>query len=147
MSQAITMPLLGHHTALKFSGKPRELRHFFDKLELLKDNCTLTKRPDNEGLKKWARRYIDIDMADLWVGLPGYNATKNVTWTNYKKEITKLYPGADLERRYEVSDLDKVIGATVRQGIRNRQDWGDYFREYKVISSYLKGKIGLENKK
>jgi hypothetical protein len=66
------MPARSHSTAPKFDPtKPRELRRFFDKLELLFAACNVT---DSDLMKKHACIYVDIDSAELWESLP-QNAT------------------------------------------------------------------------
>jgi hypothetical protein len=115
-----TMPARGHSTAPKFDPtKPRELRRFFDELELLFAACKVT---DSDVMKKHACIYVDIDSAELWESLP--QQATGVSFGEFRKAIHKLYPGSEDDRKWTISDMDKVVGEQLRIGIFDANDLG-----------------------
>jgi hypothetical protein len=103
------MPAHGHSTAPKFDlTKPRELRQFFDELELLFGVCNMT---DSDLRKKHACIYVDIDSAELWESLPQH--TTGISFGEFRKAIHKLYPGSEDDRKWTISDMDsQTIGTS-----------------------------------
>jgi hypothetical protein len=88
-----TMPARNHSTAPKFrSDQPRELRRYFDELGHLFGNCQINSDEDK---KKYAVRYLEIDLADLWETLPQYQAP--YSYDDFVQAIFILYPGASEE--------------------------------------------------
>jgi hypothetical protein len=131
------MPARGHTTAPKFEGNnPRELQRYFDELDYLFATCTITGEVDR---KKYAVRYLDIDTEDVWKQLPEYSSVFS-TYNGFKAAVLKLYPGADGDRKWTLTDLDTLIGEWTRIGFRNKEDLGDYHRKFLVISGFLKSK-------
>jgi hypothetical protein len=127
------MPAHGHSTAPKFDPtKPCELRWFFDELELLFAACNMT---DLDLMKKHACIYVDIDSAELWESLP-QNAT-GVSFGEFRKAIHKLYPGSEDDRKWTISDMDKVVGEQLHIGIFDANDLGMYYRSFFNITHFL----------
>ena len=130
------MPARGHSTAPKFDPtKPRELRRFFDELELLFTACAVT---DSDLMKKHACIYVDIDSAELWESLAQY--ATGVSFGEFRKAIHKLYPGSEDDRKWAISDMDKVVGEQLRIGIFDANDLGMYYRSFYNITQFLRTK-------
>src|SRR5262245_33965796 len=130
-----SMPFRGHASAPRFEGNnPRKLQCYFEALEFLFTTCAVI---DNDLMKKYTVRYVDIDTEDGWKQLPEFT-TGN--YTQFKAAIFKLYPGADGERKWTISDLDHLTGEWSRVGFRNKEELGNYHRKFLVISGFLKSK-------
>jgi hypothetical protein len=126
------MPARGHTTAPKFSpDQPRELRYYFNELEHLFDAASVT---DEAQKKKFAIRYLDFQVADLWEGIPEFGTGD---YEAFKKAILKLYPGSEEERKWTMADLDKLIGEQLRLGIFSVADFGAYHRSFVQITTFL----------
>jgi Aspartyl protease len=130
------MPYRGSNKAPSFDQKrPRELPRYFEDLDQHFSDCQIT---DDDEMKTYAKRYVDIESEEVWARLPE-NATAH-SYENFKKAVLKLYPGADDERRWSVTDMDNLVAERARQGIFNQQELGDYHRQFFAISEYLKAK-------
>src|SRR5262245_8745219 len=88
-------------------------------------------------MKKYTVRYVDIDTEDGWKQLAEFT---NGTYTQFKVAIFKLYPGADGECKWNISDLDHLTGEWSRIGFRNKEELGNYHCKFLVISGFLKSK-------
>jgi hypothetical protein len=127
------MPPRGHSTAPRFDpSKPRELRRYFDELDLLFGSCQIADNPEK---KKFACHYVDIDTSDLWKSIPQHAAAS--TFQEFVTAVIKLYPGADDDRRWTQIDLDALVGEQLRLGIRTMTDLGNYYRSFFTITQYL----------
>jgi hypothetical protein len=128
-----SMPTRGHTTAPKFSpDQPRELRRYFEELEVLFGSCSITAEPE---MKKHACRYLDIDTSDFWQSIPEYGPATN--YANWKVAIYKLYPGSDDQRRWTMTDMDKLVGERTRLGIQSVDELASYYRSFHTITSHL----------
>jgi hypothetical protein len=56
-----------------------------------------------------------------------------------------LYPGADDERKYTESDLERLIETQRRYGIESRAKLGHYYWEFCCISKFLIDKWHLSD--
>lgn len=101
----VPMPAKGHSTALKFSAdQPRELCQYFEELDDIFAGAAIT---DGQTKKLQACRYLDFESADLWQNIPSFAAGN--TYDNWKEELYKLYPGAEADKKYTVTDMDKLV--------------------------------------
>ncbi|KAJ3499308.1 hypothetical protein NLJ89_g10112 [Agrocybe chaxingu] len=136
----IPMPAQGDRTAPSFDPvKPRELKRYFTELEFLFDRAKVT---DHGERKKHAVRFVDIDVADVWESLPQFSDA-NTSYDDFKKAVIKLYPDADEDYKYVLSDMDRVIGNRQRLGIQSLSDLADYHREFMAITTFLVAKERL----
>jgi hypothetical protein len=104
----------GHTTAPKFSpDQPRELRRYFEELEVLFGSCNITAEPE---MKKHTCRYLDIDTSDFWQSILEYGVMTYAVW---KTAIYKLYPGSDNQHQWTLTDMDKLVGERTRLGIQS----------------------------
>jgi hypothetical protein len=131
-----TMPARGHATAPTFDpSQPRELRRYFNELEMLFQRCNIT---DSEEMKKHACRYVDIDTSELWESIPEYLPT--VSFNNFRIAVHKLYPGSEDDRKWSIADMDKLVGEQLRIGIYDENALGLYFRSFYNITRFLHSK-------
>ena len=131
-----SMPAGGHSTAPTFTpDQPRVLRRYFDELEMLLAKCGIT---DEQEKKKYSRIYVDIDTSDLWQSLPEHNATSS--FADFIKAVFELYPGSEGDRKWVISDMDKLIGEQLRLGIHDTAGLGIYYRAFYTITSFLRDK-------
>ena len=87
-------------------------------------------------MKKHALRFTDCDTAELWEILPEFADTAK-TYQDFVDAVYKLYPGSDLERRWAIADMDKLVGETSQVGILSLADLGRYHREFMAITTFL----------
>ena len=127
------MPAASNQNAPRFDpAKPRELQCYFDEVAQLLHNCSIT---DEANKKFHTVRYLDCDTADTWKQLPEYEAAHN--YNAFKEAVCKLYPGSQLGSKWSISDLDKLIGKTVRIGLVTSEDIARYYCSFFNISEYL----------
>ncbi|KAF8222312.1 hypothetical protein L208DRAFT_1323377 [Tricholoma matsutake] len=137
------MPARGHLTAPKFdSAHPHELHRFFDELEILFRECTVT---DIALMKKHACRYLDIDSSELWESLPEF--APGTDFDTFRLAVHALYPGSDDNCKWSFSDMDKLISEQLRIGIHSSTDLGTYFRSFYNITQYLRSKNRISETK
>jgi hypothetical protein len=130
------MPPRGHRTAPSFSpDQPRELRRYFQELDSLFTQCSIA---DDQAKKKLACRYLDVDSAELWESLTEYDPTKS--YADFIAAVYKLYPGSEDERKWSISDMDKLVGEQLRVGIYDASELGIYYRAFFAITQFLRTK-------
>nr|GAT45998.1 predicted protein [Mycena chlorophos] len=141
-TMATQMPARGDRTAPHFdSKKPRELLRYFSDLEFLFNRASVT---DNAQKKGHATRFLEVDDQDIWESLPEFT-TANKTWDEFKAAVTKLYPGSDKERKFSMNDLDALIGEQGRLGILSRGEYGEFYRQFLLITAHLIAKNRLSS--
>jgi len=124
------MPARGHSTAPTFDGQPLNLIRFFDEVGSLGDDA----RIDDQAKIAYSLRYARLDDYEIWKTLP--EAT-GIDFLAFRTAVTALYPGAEDDRRYSVTDLEKLVEVQARLGIRNRAELGQYYRDFLRISKFL----------
>lgn len=131
------MPVRGDRAAPKFDPKqPRELRRYFADLEFAFIRAQVT---DVAEQKRHSTRYVDVDTSELWETVPEFlDATK--TFDEYCTAVAALYPGADEDRKWSVADMDKLVGERTRLGILSLGDLGEYYRQFLIITTFLRSK-------
>jgi hypothetical protein len=98
------MPARGHLTAPRFDGNALNLRLYFDEVESLSIDTGLNE----EGKIRHALRYASREDNELWSTLPEAEA-QAPDYARFRDAVVKLYPGADDERKYAESDLQRLI--------------------------------------
>ncbi|ETW81366.1 hypothetical protein HETIRDRAFT_51704, partial [Heterobasidion irregulare TC 32-1] len=128
------MPARGDRTAPTFDPhQPRELRRYFADLDFHFGQSAIE---DEQEKKKHACRFLDVDTCELWELLTTFtDATK--TFKEFCEEVYRLYPGSEEERKWSVSDMDKLVGETSRVGILSLSELGDYHRRFLAITVFL----------
>ena len=86
-------------------------------------------------MKIQACHYIDADSADLWKSSLFFIDT--LTYAAFKTAIMKLYPGADDNHKWVISNLNKLVGAWSRNGIADSHQLGTYYHSFLNISHFL----------
>jgi hypothetical protein len=133
MATPSRMPVCGHSTAPSFyPTRPRELHHYFNELELLFSASNVTA-PDL--MKKHTCRYVDIDTSELWELIPEY--APSISFDDFRITVHKLYPGSEDNRKFSISDMDKLVGEQLCIGIHDSNDLGVYYRVFYNITSFL----------
>ncbi|KAF9536344.1 hypothetical protein CPC08DRAFT_618072, partial [Agrocybe pediades] len=124
------MPTKNHHSAPKFDGKGINLIAFLDEVSQLADLNHLSEREKIE----WAITYSPAKSWSLWKSLASAKGNK---WNAFKQELYQFYPGAEPERAFVRSDLVRLAENQSSKTIRDQDEFGDYYREFYVMSSYL----------
>lgn len=136
------MPPRGHSTAPRFlPDQPRELRRYFDDLELLFTRSRIVADADK---KFYARHYADVDTAELWASIPTSGPT--ATWAEFVAAVIALYPGAADDRKWTLADFDRLVGEQSRLGIHNAVELGQYYRLFYTVSTYLRARNRLSER-
>jgi len=126
------MPLKGDCGAPTFNpDRPSELSRFFRQLEasFLRSGIT-----SNKEKKDYVISYIDASLADLWEGIPSFKST-TATYDEFKAAILECY--TDNDCKYNVSDLDMLIGECQCLGIRSLNELSEYHLHFQAVTSYL----------
>ncbi|KAF7348937.1 hypothetical protein MVEN_01414100 [Mycena venus] len=140
MATPTPMPARGDRNAPQFdSSKPHELRRYFTDLEFLLDRAAVTDSTDR---KKHATRFLSVEDQETWEALPSFQEARN-SYAEFKADVLKLYAGNDEERRFELSDMDALIGHYSRVGILSLEDLTTFYRKFLRITTYLISKKRL----
>ncbi len=130
-----TMPARGNEDAPSFDPeKPCTLRRFFEDLEMCFD---LAGIKDNKQKKMHARRYVDVDVQDLWTSLKAYSEAAQ-TYEDFKKAVYRFYPGAEDTTRRTLADLMRVVDHRKNIGLATIEDLANYYRQFVAISAFLR---------
>ena len=73
---------------------------------------------------------------EFWEILPEFTDTAKA-YQDFIDAVYKLYPGSDLEWRWVIADLDKLVGETLQVGILSLTDLGKYHRDFMAITTFL----------
>jgi hypothetical protein len=131
-----SMPSRGYASTPKFdSTRPRELPRYFAELSLLFQKHNVL--PDVQR-KAFACHYVDIESAELWELLPEFAI--GFTYPEFVAAITRLYPGASDDRKWTMSDMDKLTGEYIRVSIHSAADLAEYYRTFFTITQYLRSR-------
>ena len=132
MTTTHVMPIRGERGAPTFDQKrPNELGRYFTQLETLFTRCQVA----NDGEKKqYAVSFVESEVADSWEALPEYTDNTK-TYANFKRKLFEIYN--QLNMRYILSDLDRLVGERQRLGINSLQDLSEFHLRFNAIASYL----------
>jgi len=125
-----SMPARGHSTAPTFDGDALNLIHFFNEVDVLGTEAGLT----DEAKIRQSLRYARREEFELWTTL---REATGVNFTAFRAAVTKLYPGADDQRRYSEADLRRLVTTQQAYGIMSRDELGSYYREFRRIATFL----------
>ena len=133
----IPMPVRGDCTTLKFNPKqPQELYQYFVDLEFYLVHAQIIDAGEQ---KRHSTRYVDVDTSELWKTLPEF-INNTITFKEYVKAVTTLYPGADAECKWSVTNMDKLVGECTYLGIISLGDLGEYYCQFLIITMFLHSK-------
>ncbi|PBK90863.1 hypothetical protein ARMGADRAFT_933749, partial [Armillaria gallica] len=115
----------------------RELFRYITDLEQLFTRHRVTT--DDEK-KKWFIYYPGIDIAEFWESLPEYSSGQ--TYTEFKTAVTKHYPDADPDQKYDRQDLDRIIGQYAGE-VDLLAELAAYYRDFYPKAKHLVAKNRL----
>ena len=121
MSQSLVppMPAHGERGAPQFDpAKPHRLRHFFNDLRF---QFTRSEVVDEAEMKGHALRFVNCDTAELWEILPEFTDS-TAPYRKFIDAVCQLYPGSDVEQRWLIADMEKLVADTSRTGISSLAD-------------------------
>ncbi|KAF5355070.1 hypothetical protein D9756_005756 [Leucocoprinus leucothites] len=124
------MPSRYDRNAPKFDGHPRSLRRFFEEVDMLGRECGLNQRE----LIVHTLRYLDSRDYDAWTSRP---SAAGADWIRFKEDILAMYPGAEDDARYNVTDLEVFVERHAAKPMRDRFQFGEYYREFLTRSAWL----------
>lgn len=137
--QQYFMPVRGATSAPSFDGKSENLNRFFEDVEDHADRAQL-----NDAARiKWCLRYTNPTDAETWGLLP---ARQTNVYADFKAEVLQLYPGLDSDRRYTVSDLERLVDEYRTKRISSKDILGEYHRDFMRISVFLIGKSRISER-
>ena len=142
MSQSLVplMPAHGERRAPQFDPtKPRELCRFFDDLQFQFAQSGVV---DEAEMKGHALRFVDCNTTGLWEILPEF-ADATTLYQKFVDAVCQLYPGSDVEQRWLIADMEKLVADTLRTGILSLADLGKYHRDFVSITTFLIAKNRL----
>lgn len=120
-------------TAPKFTkDEPRSLPRYFEDLE---EYFVIAGVTDEQEKKKYAIKYVEVDVAEDWEQLPSYTAPE--TYADFKKSVLALYPGAGDVRKYTNADATLHVEKWAKQGVKTLGDWAEFIRYYRTVSTWL----------
>jgi len=126
------MPLKGDCGAPTFNpDHPSELLHFFHQLEALFLCSGITS---NEEKKDYVISYIDTLLANLWEGIPSFKSATG-TYDEFKATVLECY--TDNDHKYNVLDLNMLIGECQHLGIHLLNELSKYHLCFQAITLYL----------
>jgi len=110
----------------------RELPRYFDSIKYLLTRSNITDPAD----QKWfATYYADLDVSDFWRVIPEY-ADPTCDFVKFKNTILSLYP--EVSRAcYRFADLESLVEEQSRREIKSIWEYGEYYRRFFSISTYL----------
>ncbi|ETW75013.1 hypothetical protein HETIRDRAFT_164801 [Heterobasidion irregulare TC 32-1] len=135
-----SMPACGDRTAPTFDPhQPRELRRYFADLDF---HFVRSVVEDEQERKKHACQFPDVDTCELWESLTTFTDTTK-TFKEFCEEVYRLYSGLEEERKWSVSDMDKLVGKMSRVGILSLSKLGNYHRRFLAITVFLLSKAQI----
>jgi len=135
-------PFRGSREAPVFDGTPLTVNRYFQDIDQLFDNLGINAPTDAAKIQK-TTYYLDPHTADLWECVQPIGGA--MTWAEFKDAIRALYPGSDRSRLYSVRDLDNTVHQYAMNGVYTRAELGEYCREFKRISNYLRSQNRIDD--
>ena len=83
-----------------------------------------------------ALQFVDCNTTELWEILP-----------EFTDAVCQLYPGSDVEQRWLIADMEKLVADTSRTGILSIANLGKYHRDFVSITTFLIAKNCLATPK
>lgn len=135
MAQPYQMPFKGEKGAPDFDTQnPRSLIRFFDHLEECLQRANVA---DEQTMKNHAIKYVTYKEADAWEELAELEYAATSTFAQWKAEVIKLYPGADMTRKFTRPELEEYVRKWRANGFKNIGDWSEFYREFRASSTWL----------
>ena len=136
MSQSLVspMPTRGERGAPQFNPtKPHGLCCFFNNLQFQFMRSGVV---DEAEMKGHALRFVNCNTAELWEIVPEF-ANSTTPYQKFVDAVCQLYTGSDVEQRWLIVDMEKLVADTLRTGISSLADLGKYHRDFIAITTFL----------
>jgi hypothetical protein len=124
------MPSRYDQNAPKFDGNPRSLKRFFEEIEVLARDCGIAP---GEQIAQ-TLRYLDGNDYDAWRSC---RTASGNDWDDFKREIINMYPGAEDDSLYSVTDLELFVERHASSPMRDRFQFGSYYRDFLTRTGWL----------
>ncbi|KAI0731037.1 hypothetical protein C8Q76DRAFT_834033 [Earliella scabrosa] len=118
---------------------PQTINRFFDDLEFIFERSQV---PDVDR-KRFTGRYVPYEVEELWTSLPEWSPKSSVTFSEFRAAVVSLYPEVRAERKFVYRDLLRLVESSQDQDIETLQEYGEFYRAFYRISSYLRQKDEL----
>ncbi|KAG1761645.1 hypothetical protein EDD22DRAFT_953827 [Suillus occidentalis] len=131
------MPIRGTDGAPKYDGSTENLLAFIDDYEDLADQAGLGGADRIRGII----RYVPTSERELWSETP---EAKGGDYAAFIKEVKRMYPGCEGDRRYAVADLQTIARNQASKSMYSVKELGDYQRAFLKVARALidKDRIG-----
>jgi hypothetical protein len=131
------MPIRGTDSAPKYDGSTENLIAFIDDFEDLADQAGLQGTDRIRGII----RYVPTSERELWSETP---EAKGTDYGAFIKEVKRMYPGCEGDRRYAVADLQTIARNQASKSMYSVKELGDYQRAFLKVARALidKDRIG-----
>ena len=127
------MPAKGHSTALIFDPDcPCTLCAYFQDIEVLFERCSINI---DCSWKRWSIWCILIEVTNFWEDLAEFN--DNHTFDEYKMAIMALYPGAERDHQYNITNLEELTTWCRATTITTTSKLTSYHCEFLAILKHL----------
>ncbi|TFK46465.1 hypothetical protein OE88DRAFT_1739356 [Heliocybe sulcata] len=115
---------------------PRSLLRYLEDLEdLFKSHTTLIQNKADK--KRAAVKYVPMHEEEMWKGLPEYDDADK-SYNDFVAALKTLYPAVREDQHYSAGDMDRLVGERVRIGIHNLADLSAFYREFLLITRFLR---------
>lgn len=137
-----SLPIRGQSSAPKFDGEPRQLTRYFQDLEAVFQAHAVNAVAERVRL---AKHYAELSEEETFNSIDPAQLTD---WDNFKTAVIKEYPGADDDRRYALSDLESVVAKWGAKDFEDRDQVGEYYREFNRVAHFLidKGRLSSQQR-
>ncbi|KIO07914.1 hypothetical protein M404DRAFT_55427, partial [Pisolithus tinctorius Marx 270] len=126
------IPCRGSPEAPSFSGRPEDLRSYFDDII---DFCDRFGLSDGLTCIKFALKYAPVESVDLWSHLAD---TRSGDWCYFTSEVVWLYPELEESCRNQFFRLKSALASSDAISVSSL---GEYFR------SFCRFSLSLEKQK
>ncbi|KAG2738154.1 hypothetical protein P692DRAFT_201731714 [Suillus brevipes Sb2] len=124
------MPIRGTDSAPKYDGSTENLIAFIDDFEDLADQAGLQGTDRIRGII----RYVPTSERELWSETP---EAKGTDYGAFIKEVKRMYPGCEGDRRYAVADLQTIARNQASKSMYSVKELGDYQRAFLKVARAL----------
>jgi len=90
-------------------------------------------------------KYVEMELEEIWERYPEYKDA-NKTYKDFKQAIFDHYPNSTGDYMYSLADLDSLIGARLRIGIRTVEELSEFHNQFEAITSWLLEKDHISQK-
>lgn len=151
------MPARNNSSAPRFSGDARDLRAYFEEVEIIMGDHGLDIT-DAALWKRYVLRYLDAEKQEEWRYLQGSGEGEPTTNAAgaavpdilniaiWRQNIINLYPGAEATERYTPVDLFTLTQKRASKEIRSRDEFAEYHRQYQKMARFMKSTSLLSEK-